>query len=75
MEKCEMYESLKPDYTENSKKLFCPMEVCPYNNGIPLGWEAEGHLTCKTYGIVEKKGLIPSEQKKGIETITQQNQL
>ena len=75
MVECEMYGSLKPDYTKNSPRLFCPMEECPYDNGMRLGWEAEGHLICKTGGFVEKSGLIPLNPKKSIESIAPENQL
>lgn len=60
MEYCEMVENKKTKvgcYSGNGAVL-CPIEKCPYDNGMKINWELEETTICLTSGFVEKSGLI-----------------
>jgi len=61
-----MYSRINMENSLKNAVSFCPLERCPYRNGIQMGWEGENYTICSTNGLVEKSGLIERIEAKKI---------
>jgi len=61
-----MYSKIKVENSLKNAVSFCPLDNCPYRNGIQMVWEGEDYTICSTNGIVEKSGLMAKMEKKKV---------